>query len=409
MKNKIKPVAKIYYKGDNDKMLKNLLKKDIKIFMFLLILPIIVPTALCSIFGNIYVQDIPMGIVDNDNSFLSRKISTGFETHPGFQVYYVDSEADLQKSIKSKELSCGIVIPQNFNQDLSSRNPSKIIAFIDGTNLLIGNNARGYISAVLSTYNAGIELNYLEEKGMLPQEAVKVINTFNYVDRTLYDPYLSYLCYMIYIIVPYLIQMFFVCYFAIPILSQERVVFLQIKENGREFYKAYTCERIKAIFPRFLFIGVSSSIASYIGLLIAAKFFGLPMRGNVLCYFVLMATFILAISASSLFVSTFIKPRNTLYFAEFYTIISVVIIITSGATWPTFLMPKGFYSIVKIIWPYAILANPFKLLNLKGSGWGIIMPYIWQGLLFSIFWVVISVIVIILQKRRQFRVNKYIS
>ncbi len=89
-------------------------------------------------------------------------------------------------------------------RELQAKHPEELLTIIDGTNTLIANNIMAYVSAVTGTYSAGVMLSILEANGMPADAAMHTYNTFQYGERTLYDPYMSYLSYLIYFIMPHL-------------------------------------------------------------------------------------------------------------------------------------------------------------------------------------------------------------
>ena len=71
-------------------MLKQWLKKDHIAIQMLLLASLLLPCLFCWLLGNLYVENIPLGVVDLDNSSFSRQIIRGLEDHPGFTVQYVE-------------------------------------------------------------------------------------------------------------------------------------------------------------------------------------------------------------------------------------------------------------------------------------------------------------------------------
>jgi len=88
---------------------------------------------------------------------------------------------------------------------------------------------------------------------------------------------------------------------------------------------------------------------------------------------------------------SFLNARNYAYYMEFYSIINILFVLTSGAVWPEYLVPPGFMTVVKSIWPYIYIANPLKFLNVKGIGWDLLWPYIIDALGFCLVWLTIAV------------------
>ncbi len=74
---------------------------------------------LAFVYSKVFILNIPFGVVDHDNSSLSRKIVQQLDTHPGINVkYYTDSEEQLADAIKVRTVNGGIVIPKGFHQDI---------------------------------------------------------------------------------------------------------------------------------------------------------------------------------------------------------------------------------------------------------------------------------------------------
>ncbi|TEB07954.1 Inner membrane transport permease YbhR [Pelotomaculum schinkii] len=363
------------------------ISKDGKLLLVLLAIPILVQLGLCYFLGGVYIENIPFGIANLDNSSLSRTIVQSFENHPGLDVnYYAVSEIELQDAIKAKKIIGGIIIPNNFSQDLSQKKMPKVILLIDGTNLLLANNAQGYSSAILGTFNAQFQLNIFEGKNMLPQAAKQAMAAFAFKDRTLYDPQLSYMCYLTYVATLLIIQFFYLIIYLLPALIEEK----KFLANDKISLKVLIL-RGKSLLVRTGTMWITICISSFTGLCLCGRIYSLPVRGNILAYFILMIIFLLALTVMGLVLISFLNKQNYTYFVEFYSIIYTLFILTSGAVWPEYMMPAGFSQVVKCIWPYIHVANAWKYLSLKGIGWDILWPYIRNGLLFSIAWLVIAI------------------
>ena len=366
--------------------LKEIVQRDKKWLLTLIIFCILAPLALNYVYG-IYIENLPFGVVNLDDSSLSRSIVSGFESHPGLKVsFYGTSENELEEAIKAKKITAGMIIPDDFYQDLLKKKEPRILLLIDGTNLLTGRNALGYSSAILETFNAQFRLNYLEGENMLPQAARQKLANFTFTERILYDPLLSYPSYVIYIVELYLIQMFYVFFYLLPLLVEEKKALFEQRSAWKDIK-----QRCKNLLARLGVMGITINISSFIGLGLCNVFFSLPLRGSILIYFIFMAVFLLALTAVSLAISYFINERGAVYCAEIYLITGLVVILTSGAVWPEYMMPGGMPQMVKIIWPYIHAALPFRFFNLKGLGWDLMLPYIWHCILYAFCWLAIGI------------------
>jgi ABC-2 type transport system permease protein len=359
--------------------------RDKKSIIALSLINIITVIFLCSIFSKVYVESIPFGIVDMDNSSLSRTIIQQLKNSPGLNVnYYADSDAQLEQAMKKKRVSGGIVIPKDFNKDAIKMKSPSLALLIDETNMVVGNNIYAYGSAAIGTVNAGFQLKVFQGKNMLPDIAKKTITSFSYGERILYEPQLSYMRYLVYTLVPYLIQGTFLMTFLVPMLIKNRKQLNILNIRSKESFR-----NMLVIFARTLMIIAVTIISSFIALCILGEYFDLPLRGNVLEYFALMFIFLIDITAMGFLFAAFIDKM--IYFIQFFSMINLITFLTSGVPFPEYMMPEGLSGIIKSLWPFMNVALQFKCLNLKGIGWDIILPSLKYGLLFALAWFPIGI------------------
>ncbi len=356
------------------------LKEEKSHIIALLMMPIMAAIVLGLVAGKPFVENIPFGIVDNDNSTLSRTIVQQLKLHPGLNVnYYSESEAELEQAIIEKKVSGGIVIPKNFAKDARLMKSPRVLIFADNTNLMVGGNVVAYCSTVLGTLNASAQISVFEGKNMLPSVTKSTISSFSYVDRILYDPQSSYIRNLGYAVIPFAAQLAFITQFVIPLLIEKKKEFYFIKIRSKEGAAA-----VFDIVARVLFISTVGVISTFIALCIQGKFFGIPLRGNILIYIGLMYLFFINLTAISLFCAAIVD--NVGHFLLFFNMVNLVIIMTAGISYPNFVMPSELVKAVKCIWPFAHAAVPLKYLNLKGVGLEVLLPYIKNGLLYTAFW-----------------------
>ena len=363
-----------------------ILKEESSSLIKAVISPIFTLFLLSYVWSNVYVENIPFGIVDKDNTSLSRTVIEQLSNSTSLDVNsYFDSESELEQAIKERKVYGGIIIPDNFSIDVSMRKSPKAEIIVDGTNMLIGGNALSGAATVMGTLSAGTELKMLQGNGMYPSQATTALGTFSYEQRILYDPQGSYIRNMAYTIVILVVQMVFLSEFFIPLFIKRKKVFAEIKVNSKEFLF-----NIIDIISRILLYMLVITAATFIGLCLIKKYYSLPMRGELWIYAVLMIAFILNLVGFGLVFSAILKKMD--YFVFAYTICSSPFMITSGVAYPFYMMPETLVSLIKLIVPLAQVAIPLKLLNLKGVGWEIILPYFKESVGYSLLWIPIGLI-----------------
>ena len=352
--------------------------RDIQSIIKLCILTTIIVTIVCYVFSNIYVESIPFGVVDMDNSSLSRTVVQQLKNSTGLDVnYYADSEKDLEQAIKEKKVNGGIVIPKNFNKDAIKQKSPSLAVFINGTNVVIANNLYGYVNTVLGTINAGFQLKIFEGNNMLPDTAYKNITSFSYGERALYETQLCYMKYFMYTLAPYFIQGTYIASFIVPVLIATRRKLISIKIRSKE-----GLGNILDLVARILMVIVLTALTSFASLCIIDKLFNLPLRGNLLEYFAVMFIYLIDLTAIGFFFAAFID--NILYIIQFINMFGIITFLASGVAFPRYMMPDGLPRLIESLWPFMNVALQFKNVNLKGAGWDVILPSIKIGILYAI-------------------------
>lgn len=362
-------------------------RKDRNALATLLLVPIIVPFFMHFVYGQIFVENIPFAIVDLDNSSLSRNISQGLTNHPGLDVCkYYQSESELEDAIMHKKVIGGMIIPAGFSKDMTSPNSAKVEVVVDGSNMMTGGNAGGYVSQVIGNFNAGIQMSYLQGNGMAPSIVKNTMSSFSYTERVVYEPFLSYICNIVYIVIPFVIQTYYLTAFLLPAYVEEKHYWIH-----NDMTKQEKNDRIEFLIGRILVVSVVICVTSYISFAVYAHIRNMPLRGNFFEYFALTFVFLMALSAIGLVITAFFNEKNLICFIEFYFIISSAIMLTSGAVWPEYMMPTGMGTFIKSIWPFFHVAMPIKFVNLKGVGWEVIFPYLLSCIVYFLVWLPIGI------------------
>lgn len=227
-----------------------------------------------TIWKNDYTQDIPFGILNQDNSALAESIVQQFQVNPTLDVsYYADSETDLKQAILDNKIEAGVMIPRDFGKNVTLQKSPQAIIFADCSNIITGGGAMGAASTVLGTLSAGVKMQTLEGSSFVPVSAESSLGTFSYVERVLYEPQGDYIRKMSYLLAATIcMQIFFMSYY-IPLLLRKRK---ELAEAKKEDWKGI----IKDGVARALVVGAGCVLAQIISLLVIAMYKNLPMRGT---------------------------------------------------------------------------------------------------------------------------------
>lgn len=336
------------------------------------------------VFSKIYVEQIPMGILDMDNSSMSRNIVKQFQDTSKFNViYYAQSDEELNEAIKTKKIRAGLIIPRNFAKDATDMKAPKTLLLVDETNIVIGNNALSYGSEILNTVNAKIQLNVLEASGVVPYAAQQSVSSLSFTERILYEPQLSYMRYLLYALIGAVIQQVYIGALA-PALIEEKLSMVKMKLRSKQGFR-----KLLRICAKVLVFAAMACMGATGSLYVAGKYFDLPLRGNVVEYSILLIIFLIDLTAVS-FVLAFIFDAMD-QCVRFGMFLSVPTLLTAGYVWPEYMMPAHFYNAVEKIWPLVYFINPLKTINLKGADFNAIAPYVHGGIYYALFWLPLGV------------------
>lgn len=369
-------------------MMINCWKQDKFVWNSFIIVPLAVILLFGYLFGGLYIEQIPIAVADLDQTSFSRKVTEAFGQHPGFQlVQYVSTEAELTEAVASKSVSGGLLIPSGFSEMSQKGKSAKALMIIDGTNMLVGNTMQGYAQTVMGTISTGVQMEILTGSGVPAPRAEALMGGFRYEERLLYEPTMSYLYYLVYLIVPYLIQMFYVCFFALPLFIEEREQGTLLKLRSKKRY------------GRMFSLWILGTLSTFVAFQIASLVFRLPVTRDFLSHSLLFLGFFFALTGEAFVLSFIFNSRNKIYFNQAYAILSSLLIFTSGAVWPDYMMPKPVTTVMSVIWPYLHMAVPFKSLYLKDFGLVGALPAFGKLLIFGVVWLVIGILFILHQRK----------
>lgn len=128
-----------------------------KQLIFLLIFP---PTIQLLIFGSALSPDVErlnLGLLDYANSYESRELVSALTENRIFQVKSTPNNHDvLDRQVRTGEIDVGLVIPPEFDRDLSSQKTAEVQVIIDGVDANTAGIAQGYINQIVDRYSQNL-------------------------------------------------------------------------------------------------------------------------------------------------------------------------------------------------------------------------------------------------------------
>lgn len=332
-----------------------------------LVLPLFCLFFMATIFGSGQMENIPVGIVDQDNTSTSRQIARNIAAVPTFSVtrHFTD-EAAAREAVQRKEIYGYLSIPAGFEQRATTGMDATLSYYYHYALLSVGSE----LMAAFETALAPVALSPIAMEAISLGVSQEQITTFLLPVQSsihpLYNPDLDYSV--------YLSQPFFYVLFQILILL------MTVYAVGSEL-KFYTAQEwmttargniVTAIVGKLL---PYTFIFSVIGILANYVLYGvlhIPFQGSLLMMNLMTVLFIIATQALAVFIFS-IFPRIA-YIISIVSMVGSLGATLSGVTFPVTSMYPAVHA-ASYLFPVRHFTEIAQSMLYFDSGFG----YYWQS------------------------------
>ncbi len=325
------------------------LRRDRMMFPLLFIAPIL-QLIILGYVANVDVKNIKMGIIDMDNSLLSRELIESFPSSGYFikRVSFIDVKR-IDKLIERGDVSLVLFIPKGLEKNISKLDHARVQLIIDGTDATVATIAMNYSSQIISKF-------YMKSsEKILPSD-------FGWIElqsRVLYNPELRGSNFMVPAIITLLITLI------IGVLSSMAIV--REREGG-------TLEQliVTPIKPYQFIIGKVAPfvLIAYLDIsiitLVAIYWFEIPVKGSIPLLYLFSGFYILYTVGIGVFLSTISKTQQQAMITAMFFIFLPSILL-SGFIFPVENMPKIIQFFTNFV-PLKFFLEIVRGIFLKGNG-----------------------------------------
>lgn len=335
----------------------------------LFLIVFVAPMVYLGIFGAVYysaaLTDIPLGIVNQDNSRLSREVVEAFSHDKHFRVVKsVDTYAELKQGMKEGTVRAGVVIPEDFQARVSQHRQTEILAIYDGSNLIWGFNTRKNMMEVVNKFSSKYTAGYLAGMGMNKKEIKNVLDTVSLNMDVWYNPTYSYLTFMFMGLIMMVIHQ-------LGFLSVGLTVTREKERNCWIQYLSAPVSRGKIIVGKCLPYLVMNFFNYTLLLWLSAALVNTKIQGSVTCIILLGLLYDIIITFAGFFIS--VHTPNSLQVTRYLMLMSVPFFMISGYTWPAHYIPPVL-NVIADVFPATWMTNGFRLATVKNFGLAEMMP-----------------------------------
>jgi len=333
------------------------------------------PLVLLILFGyaiTFNVDHIPVAVINQDDSSLSRDLISRVQSNEYFDLRYLSNEyTGLESLLDQGKVKIILVIPMHFFRDLSKEKNTSLQILVDGSDNNTALIALGYLSRIIQDFSSRIILEGLSKQGNI---LLKELPLIEQKARVWYNPGLRSTNF----IVPGLIA---VVMMILAAMLTSLTIAREWETGTMEQLIATPTKPLEIIIGKltpYFFLGL---IQMTLVVLTGTFLFKVPLKGNIFFLFVVSGLFLACGLGIGLFISTGTKSQQ-LAFMLAIVLTMLPSFILSGFIFPISSMPRiiQFFS-------YLVPARYFLIvlrgIFLKGNGLSVLWPEVLFLLVFG--------------------------
>ena len=342
----------------------------------LLWLPLGVVLFFALFFSQEVVGALPVAVVDEDCSYLSRRLATMIKSTP--QTALVKETYDMESArrmLLQGEVVGVVEIPDGFAQNILVGDMPEVIYYDSGTNISANSLSAKGVQTAVASFGVGVALQRAEIEGAMPDEAMAKVMPIVFSIYGLFNPWLNYAYY----IAPCFLVMILII---ASMLSTIYAVGSELRYGTSvEWLRSANSSLIGAIVGKL----IPTTLALWLlALVVGVLVFGLlgaPMQGSWLVLVVGTMVLIAAYQAVAIFVVTLTSSfRLSLSLGGGYSVLAFTF---SGITFPTMAMISAVQPFT-MLFPYTYFMRLYIDQAVRGSAWWLSMQDIAAMLLFCL-------------------------
>ncbi|GJH41109.1 multidrug ABC transporter permease [Capnocytophaga sp. HP1101] len=347
--------------------------RDRAVFFSFVIVATVVSFLYTYLYSEETLQELPIGVVDQDNTTNSRQLLRMIDANSGVAIYssYLNL-SEAQKAFQQEKIRGIITIPKDFGRDLQRGEQPTISVYADASYMLYYKQVLTAAKISATYLNAGVELKRNSAQGKLPSQARSDAMPVSAQVVSLYNPSSGYATFLIPVVLVIIFQTTILT--AVGILGgtmREGNKLRKIYPNSHSFWGALPIVMGKAT----TYLGLSAVILLII-LGIVMPLFGIPVRSSMLSVLVFMIPFILAVVFMGLCLLNFVRRREDAIMLIMYTSLPAVML--TGFSWPSVAMPQWLNYLAYLV-PTTFGSKGFISITQMGADLTTIMPF-WTGM-----------------------------
>ena len=328
-------------------------------FVLMLVLPVVSFAFFALLFNKGVARDIPIAVLDQDHTSLSRKVTQMIDATPTALVAYEIQDMDEgERLMREGKVMAIVQIPSFFEKNILSNSQTHIENYVSGTNITVNGLLSKDIQTAVTTFTAGIQLQVLMKQGLTQRQAMTQLMPVRFDGHVLFNPHINYGYYLSPSFMPMMLMIFamLVTIFAIG---------TELKAGtAREWLDTAGGSVFAALVGKMLPLVVMMLLMTLMMFLILFKIVGVPLNGSLTALLFGCMLFVLAYMAIGVLIVTLLSNlRLSLSIGGGYSVLAFTF---SGLTFPMMAMYPWVQAFSKIF-PFTFYTDIFIDQALRGA------------------------------------------
>ena len=186
-----------------------ILKKNPIYFPIMVVLPILVIFFFTSLMGNGQPTDMPVGIVDNDNTSTTRALARKLDAFQSSRIVQrYPTPAEARKGMQRNEIYAFLYIPEGTTAKLLAMRQPKISFYYSTTSLTAGSLLYKDLKTITTLGSAAVASSTLQAKGLTERQISGFLQPIVIDTHLINNPAANYSVYLNNMIIPGCIMLF---------------------------------------------------------------------------------------------------------------------------------------------------------------------------------------------------------
>jgi ABC-2 type transport system permease protein len=316
-----------------------MIPKDHSLLLTLLIAPLLYAFFYGSIYINKEEENVKLGLVDDDNTSLSRLLAQNINNSPVVEIIQFSNLGDAKEQLYQGNCQGYLYIPAETENNLLSLKQANVVMGVNAARFLPSSDLLLNVQQICLTIGAGVRLQYFEKsKGLSTESAMQQVMPINLDYRPLFNERSSYGAFLL----PGLLAL---------ILQQTLLIGLSestAAERQHARIASWTQFGVSnAIWGKGLFYLLLYGAYSFFFLNINFSLLNLPMRANSWELAFLMSAFILTLIPLAQLIGLCFKSQ--LICLQVMAFSTYPIFLITGYVWPFESLPLAVQGISNLL------------------------------------------------------------